>query len=96
MAIHELSATALSQAIHARQFSCREVMQAFLDRIAVVNPRFIAVVSLQAHDLLLARADVCDQELSRGHSRGWLHGIPLACKDLVDVAGIPTTCGSVQ
>ncbi|MEY3999058.1 MAG: hypothetical protein RLY60_1870, partial [Pseudomonadota bacterium] len=44
MAIHELSASALSQAIHARQYACREVMQAFLDRIAVVNPRFNAVV----------------------------------------------------
>lgn len=95
MAIYELSASALSQAIHARQYSCREVMQAFLDRIAMVNPRFNAVVNLQAHDLLLAQADVCDQELARGHSRGWLHGIPLAFKDLVDVAGIPTTCGSV-
>ena len=95
MAIHELSATALSQAIHARQFSCREVMLAFLDRIAVVNPRFNALVSLQSDDMLLAHADVCDQELARGHSRGWLHGMPLAFKDLVDVAGIPTTCGSV-
>ncbi|MFM7698599.1 MAG: amidase [Limnohabitans sp.] len=95
MAIHELSATALSQAIHAKQYACREVMQAFLDRIDKLNPRFNAVVSLQKHELLLAQADACDQELARGHSRGWLHGIPLAFKDLVDVAGIPTTCGSV-
>ena len=95
MAIHELSAQALSQAIHARQHTCREVMQAYLDRIGLINPRFNALVSLQPADALLRQADECDQALARGHSRGWLHGIPLAFKDLVDVAGIPTTCGSV-
>ena len=94
MAIHDLSAQALSQAIHARQYACREVMQAYLERMGLINPRFNAVVSLQPADALLRQADACDQELARGHSRGWLHGIPLAFKDLVDVAGIPTTCGS--
>ncbi|NDC61579.1 MAG: amidase, partial [Betaproteobacteria bacterium] len=94
MVITELSATELSQAIHGRQVTCREVMQAYGDRIEAVNPRFNALVSLQDRGALLAQADTADRELQRGESRGWMHGFPIALKDLVDVAGIPTTCGS--
>ena len=94
MVITELSANQLSQAIHAKQVSCHEVMQAYLHRIESINPHFNALVSLQDPAKLLAQAQACDTELSQGHSRGWLHGLPIALKDLVDVAGIPTTCGS--
>ena len=94
MTLTDLSAQALSDAIHARQYACREVMQAYIDRIGLINSRFNALVSLQPAETLLRHADQCDLELSRGESKGWLHGIPLAFKDLVDVAGIPTTCGS--
>ena len=94
MVVTELSAYELSQAIHGKQLSCREVMQAYLQRIESLNPRFNALVSLQDPSTLLAQADACDADLAHGHSRGWLHGFPIALKDLVDVAGIPTTCGS--
>ncbi len=94
MVITELSANHLSQAIHAKQVSCREVMQVYLQRIESINPHFNALVSLQDPTQLLAQAQACDTELSQGQSRGWLHGLPIALKDLVDVAGIPTTCGS--
>jgi len=94
MVVTELSAYELSQAIHGKQLSCREVMQAYLQRIESLNPRFNALVSLQDPSTLLAQADACDADLAHGHSRGWLHGMPIALKDLVDVAGIPTTCGS--
>ncbi|NQW66338.1 MAG: amidase, partial [Burkholderiales bacterium] len=94
MVVTELSADELSQAIHGKQVSCREVMHAFLQRIESVNPRFNALVSLQDTATLLAQADACDADLAHGHSRGWMHGFPIALKDLVDVAGIPTTCGS--
>ena len=94
MAIHQLSALQLSAGIHGREFSCHEVMQAFLQRIAAVNPQANAIVNLQDTGLLLKQAEACDAELARGDSRGWLHGMPLAFKDLIDVAGIPTTGGS--
>ena len=94
MVVTELSADELSQAIHGKQVSCREVMHAFLQRIESVNPRFNALVSLQDTATLLAQADACDADLAHGPSRGWMHGFPIALKDLVDVAGIPTTCGS--
>jgi amidase len=94
MVVTELSANELSKAIHSKQVSCREVMQAYLHRIDAMNPRFNALVSLQNPDQLLAQADAADQALHSGTSRGWMHGFPIALKDLVDVAGIPTTCGS--
>ena len=94
MAIHQLSALQLSASIHRREWSCREVMQAYLLRIAAINPQANAIVNLQDADALLKQADLCDAELANGSSRGWLHGMPLAFKDLVDVAGITTTGGS--
>ncbi|MDC0713897.1 amidase [Stigmatella sp. ncwal1] len=90
----ELLAHELSQLIHQRQISCREVMQAFLKRIAAVNPTFNAIVSLQDPDGLLRQADERDAQLSRGESMGWMHGIPQAIKDLSATRGIRTTMGS--
>ena len=89
-----LDASALSAAIHARHVSCRELMQACLARVARLNPRYNALVSLRPEAELLAEADARDAELARGHSRGWLHGIPQAIKDLANAAGLPTTLGS--
>ena len=94
MVVTDLSANELSKAIHSKQLSCREVMQAYLRHVDAVNPRFNALVSLQDPAALLAQADAADQALQRGRSHGWMHGFPIALKDLVDVAGIPTTSGS--
>ncbi len=96
--ITALDASALSDAIHTRRVSCREVMQAYLARIHRLNPRYNAIVSLRPDDELLAEADTCDAELARGKSgqgsRGWLHGMPQAIKDLANAAGLPTVMGS--
>ncbi|WP_256823948.1 amidase [Pseudomonas kurunegalensis] len=89
-----LDAEALSQAIHARQVSCRDVMQAYLLHIERCNPVVNALVSLRPAEALLAEADERDRELARGHSRGWMHGMPQAIKDLAATAGLRTTLGS--
>ena len=94
MTLVELSAQALSSVIHNRQASCREVMQAYLQRIADVNPRYNAIVSLQDPDQLLRQADERDAQLARGLSMGWMHGMPQAIKDLANTAGISSTLGS--
>jgi len=93
-AITDLDASALSQAIHGKRFSCREVMQAYLARIDRLNPKANAIVSLADGGRLLAEAERCDGELARGRSRGWLHGVPVAIKDAAMAAGFPTTAGS--
>ncbi|MGA1733341.1 MAG: amidase family protein, partial [Burkholderiaceae bacterium] len=45
--------------------------------------------------VLRALARAGDQALARGEHHGWLHGIPQAVKDLSDVAGLPTSMGSL-
>ena len=92
--IIQFSAHALSQAIHRKQLSCREVMQAYLQRITDVNPRVNAIISLQDEDDLLRQADARDAQLARGESMGWMHGMPQAIKDLSNTAGIATVQGS--
>jgi len=98
MNITELPAHALSNAIRARQVSCREVMQATLARIAAVNPLHNAIVSLRDADVLLAEADACDARLKPGATAagpiGWMHGMPQAIKDAAQTAGLRTTFGS--
>lgn len=90
----DLDAHALSAAIHARQVSCREVMQAYLARIHALNPRANAIVNLASDEALLQQADERDAQLARGQSMGWLHGIPQAIKDAAHAVGFPTTFGS--
>ena len=58
--ITALDAHALSAAIHRREVSCREVMQATLARIDALNPRFNAIVNLAPTEALLAQADERD------------------------------------
>jgi amidase len=90
----DTSALNLSRAIHLRQVSCQEVMQATLERIARLNPQSNAIVSLQDPELLMAQARERDAQLARGESMGWMHGMPQAIKDLSNVAGLRTTLGS--
>jgi amidase len=92
--VTDWTANQLSLAIHARKVSCREVMQAYLQRIARVNPAVNAIVSLQDEAGLLAQADERDAQLARNESMGWMHGMPQAIKDLSNAAGIPNTLGS--
>jgi amidase len=90
----DLDAQALSVAIHARQVSCREVMQAYLARIHRLNPVLNAIVNLAPDAALLRQADACDGELAQGQSRGWMHGLPQAIKDTGHALGFPSTAGS--
>ena len=89
-----LDATALATAIHTRKLSCVEVMTAYLDHIAVLNPKVNAIVALQDRDALLTQARERDDQLAHGESMGPLHGFPHAVKDLQAVKGIRTTQGS--
>ena len=51
---------------------------------------FITVTADEA----LADARQADREIAGGRYRGPLHGIPISLKDLIDVAGVPTTAAS--
>jgi aspartyl-tRNA(Asn)/glutamyl-tRNA(Gln) amidotransferase subunit A len=52
-----------------------------------------AFITIMA-DSALQEAAAAQQEIAAGRYRGPLHGIPVSLKDLIDVAGVPTTSGS--
>lgn len=85
-----MSALDLSAAIAARQVSATEVMAATLARIEAVNGSVNAIVSLRDADALMAEARAADA----ASPKGWLHGIPMAIKDLANAQGLPTSMGS--
>jgi aspartyl-tRNA(Asn)/glutamyl-tRNA(Gln) amidotransferase subunit A len=64
-----------------------------LEIISKLNPRLNAFITITA-DEALATARDCDNDIAAGRHRGPLHGIPLSIKDLIDVAGHPTTAAS--
>ena len=86
-------ATSLAALIASKQVSSREVVQAHLDRIAEVNPKINAIVTLVA-DKALRAADRADAVISSGAELGPLHGVPVTVKDSLDTAGIPTQRGT--
>ena len=92
-ALTDLTASELADGLRRRSFSCRELMQATVDRIHALNPIFNTIVNMAPVEKLLAEADAADADLASGKVRGWLHGIPMAVKDFADVVGFPTTKG---
>ena len=77
-----MDALALSRAIKAKQISCVEVMNAYLDHIERLNPQVNAIVALQERTSLMSQARECDAALARGMPVGPLHGFPLSCSRL--------------
>ena len=80
-------------ALRARRLSCLELTNQCLAEIARLNPKLNAFITV-TEEKARARAKELDAELARGTNRGWLHGIPIAHKDLVRTKGIRTTSGS--
>ena len=87
--IYYKDATELAALIRTKQLSSREVVQTHLDRIAAVNPKVNAIVTLMADDALQS-ADAADKAVASGIDLGPLHGVPFTIKDAVDTAGVLT------
>lgn len=84
---------ALAPMIAGREVSPIEVMESQLRRIEALNPDLNAYVSLYP-EAAMAAAKAAEAEIAAGNYRGPLHGIPMAVKDLFQVAGMERTCGS--
>src|ERR1043166_8516311 len=88
-----LSLTEAAARIQARQNTSVELTLACLEQIRRRDSEINSFITLAA-DSALAQARSLDAESVAGESRGPLHGIPLALKDLLDVEGVRTTAGS--
>ena len=91
--LHEATALQLRNRLASGELSAREVTGHFLARIEELNPDLGAFL-LTTPELALAEAAAADERFARGEPLGLLHGMPLAHKDLTDVAGVPTTLGT--
>jgi aspartyl-tRNA(Asn)/glutamyl-tRNA(Gln) amidotransferase subunit A len=91
--VTDLTLAELAGAIAARKVSALDATQSCLDRIARLDGRLHAFITLDTEGAL-TRARALDADLARGVRRGPLHGVPLAFKDLFHVVGLPTSCGT--
>jgi amidase len=90
--LHYLSLDEVARRLKARKVSSVETTQAILDRIAKLDPKLKSYATLTT-ERALADAAARDSELAAGKSRGALHGVPIAVKDLCNTAGIATAAG---
>jgi aspartyl-tRNA(Asn)/glutamyl-tRNA(Gln) amidotransferase subunit A len=91
--LHWLTAVDAAQAIAARKLSPVELMTALLERIARLDPKLNVFIRLD-REAAMDAARTAEAEVASGRLRGPLHGVPVGIKDIIDVAGLPTTCHS--
>lgn len=89
-----LTARELAGLLQRRELSAREVVEAHLDRVELLDPQVNAVVTLTA-ERARQEAKAADDRLAAGAVTGPLHGLPMAHKDTHRTAGIRTTFGSL-
>ena len=82
-----------SELIARGELRAADLVDCMLSRIERLNPELNAYVTVLA-DAAREQAAMADAELARGRRRSMLHGVTFAVKDLIDVAGAPTTAGS--
>jgi aspartyl-tRNA(Asn)/glutamyl-tRNA(Gln) amidotransferase subunit A len=91
--LHWMTAAQAAQAISDRKLSPVELTTVLLDRIARLDPTLHAFIRLDA-EAAMAAARAAEAVIMAGRPRGKLHGLPVGIKDIIDVAGLPTTCHS--
>ena len=93
MELHYHTITELAALIAAKAVSPVEVTAAILERIEAVDGRLKAYATVMAEQAM-AQARVAEGEIMAGTYRGFLHGVPVAVKDLCFTAGVRTMGGS--
>jgi aspartyl-tRNA(Asn)/glutamyl-tRNA(Gln) amidotransferase subunit A len=83
----------LGRMLRSGEVTARGLAVEAMERLDTVGRSLNAVVTLTG-DRALAEAEQADRELAAGIDRGPLHGIPYGAKDLLAVAGHPTTWGA--
>jgi Asp-tRNA(Asn)/Glu-tRNA(Gln) amidotransferase A subunit family amidase len=88
-----LPVSELSELVRRRRVTSTQLTQMYVARLKKYDPVLHCVISL-TEERALRQAAAADAEISRGHYRGPLHGIPWGAKDLLAVRGYKTTWGA--
>ena len=82
-----------SDLLRQKKISPVELTTSCLNRIDQLNPTINAFITVM-HESAMVQAHEAEDEIIAGNWRGPLHGIPIGLKDLIDTAGVKTTCAS--
>jgi aspartyl-tRNA(Asn)/glutamyl-tRNA(Gln) amidotransferase subunit A len=91
--ICDLDIFALGARLRDGRLKAEALTRATLARIAERDPTYLSFYRV-LEESALAEAITADRELAEGLDRGPLHGIPVGIKDVIDVAGVPTTANA--
>lgn len=91
-ALHELSVSEAARLIRDGALSSLDLVESLLARIASVDPKIGAYLSVDAEDAR-RQARAADAARAQGDRRPLL-GVPVGIKDVLNVQGQPCTCGS--
>lgn len=93
MSSEHLSLSAAVEKLRSGELTATQLTEECLHRVRERDGEINSFITLAA-DAAVTQARTADCELKAGHYRGPLHGIPVALKDLIDVAGMKTTAAS--
>src|SRR6185369_15645909 len=83
----------MQEALKKKRVTSRELVEKYLQRIAIYNDKLHATIAVNPK--ALEEADQLDRERAKGKIRGPLHGIPVALKDNIHTTQMPTTGGAL-
>src|SRR5271165_3084604 len=95
--VEETTISNVRKALQDGQVTCRQLVQAYLDRISAYDhqgPTLAAILTLNSK--ALAEAERLDAVYARSGPVGPLHCIPLVLKDNYNTSDLPTTGGSAS